>query len=253
MTREALHRTKMAVAIWCRVNLIARLERVGASIAAPLANIDGAVLGVVVFAAALGLTVFVATPEEPAKLNRLLIEHVVLFGMVDSTPFRLAYFCFFGALVAGALLLPFTGVAKLPSMATPARERSIAVAFFALIGGHLFAIDFTGLLTPSGVTPWVNTIYAAYAACVAVFVWNRRLAAWVIFATTTFVLLLAWWPAVSGLMLRVSVLHLPLVDEHFAALFSGGELLNFGYRLFVDVPIAYGILTPLGMAAAIRF
>ncbi len=215
-------------------------------------SVDRAAIGVVALAIGLGLLVFIETPEQPTRLSRFVAEHVVHFGIVDSLPLRLAFLSFFGALVAGGLFLRMADGTGRRLLEARRRQRWIELATGALIILHIVALSRSGMALPFSVTPLADAIYLAYGACAAVFIWNHRLPWQVVLAAILFIVLLAWWPATTGLMSRVHAPGMSLIDEHFAALFSGGQMLDFGYQLFLDVPARYGILTPIAIASAIR-
>jgi hypothetical protein len=224
------------------------LERIGESFPSP--TIDRAALRVTAFAVGLGLLVFFLVPADRTRLTRFAVEHVALFHIVDSTPQRLAFLAFFVTLAAGALAIRLIGPARLAPLSRTTWSRPIGFAALAAIALNVLAFGKQVLPTVWDATSLPT--YPAYAACVAVLIWNRRLPWPLIPATTALVLLLACLPGATGLMDRVSAPDLPSLDLHLSALFSGGEMLNFGYRLFVDVPVGYGILTSLALGGAIR-
>jgi hypothetical protein len=211
--------------------------------------VDRAALAVTCVAFAVAALVFWLVPVDPARLTRFTVEHVTVFNMVDSTPQRLAFMAFLATLLSGAIVLRVFWPSQPVALQTTGWQRR-AMAVVAL----LVAVVNVGAL--STLEPylglWVLLALLPYLAVAAVFIWNHRLPIWLVRAAVVPIVLLAWVPAATGLMLRIDAPMLPWVDQHLAGVFSSAHMLAFGRRLFVDVPANYGVTVQVAVAAALK-
>ena len=217
-----------------------------------LAEIDFRALRVAILAVGVGVLVFALVPVDPSRLNRFAGEHVVLFRMADSRPLRLAFFAFFISLIAGGLFLRRSGPAQSAPPMTPMQLRLVGLCAALLLVFNLFWFGRSIFWSPTGHTLPEGLVAAAYAACAAVLFFNRRLPPTAVMMAAALAVLAACWPDAADLVLRVKLSNLAAVDQHVSALFSGGPMLASGYRLFADIPVGYGILTPVALAGALR-
>jgi hypothetical protein len=233
------------------VRLRTAIQRLGADILITSYNLDRKALGVAVLAITFGLITYVAIPSDSARLNRFAIEHVQLFGIEDSTPLRCSFLTYFITLLTGAFILcRARPVTPMTSAATHTLEfiGSGAIALVLVTLGY----SAKAAMPQGGEARWLPALYLVYTASIAAFVWHRKLPRPAVPVSIVLILVGALWPTAIGSMSRVSLPLLPWVDQHLSALFSGGQMLEFGYRLFRDVPTGYGTLTPLALAATIR-
>jgi hypothetical protein len=213
---------------------------------------DRAACIVVSLAMAVGLAVFLGLPTDPDRLRQFAPEHTAMFAMVDSRPLRMAYIAFLATLIAGALALGLVAPARRGAL----RGRPGLQALLGLLVIVAVVLCMPALVVQPPAPGWralaMSALVPAYAAAVAVLAWHRRLPRGVVPVVTGIVVLLMLLPAATDLPERVSVPLLPWVDMHMAALFSGGQLLADGYRLFADVSISYGTLTPILLGGLAR-
>ena len=227
------------------------LDRTAAALNPALAAVDRAALMAVGAAFSMAAAVFWLVPADAGRLSRFTAEHVTIFGMVDSTPQRLAFMAALGVLLAGAAALRLSGPSRLevfPPAGKVWPQRLLAIAVLTAL-----VISFTSLGRLSRFTNiWVLTAIIPYLAAAAVFVWNRRLPVWLAGAATVAIVLIAWLPATTGLLLRIGPKELVWVDQHMAGVFSSADMLASGYRLFADVPVNYGLAVQIALAAALK-
>ncbi|MBR0655830.1 hypothetical protein [Plastoroseomonas arctica] len=226
------------------------LSRFGESAFAPLAAADRAALGLVALAFAAGLLVFLAFPADPARLARFTPEQVALFQIADSMPQRRALLAFLGCILVGAVLLRFR----------PWTSLRFGTRWAVLLGMAALVLPIVQILTLVDALPLLppdDRVHRAllmlgYAAATATFIAHRHVPSAALAVVIAAGLVLAWWPLQAGGMQRVSVPLMPMVDQHLAAVFSGGDMLAAGLRLFADIPTSYGLLTPLVIATAAK-
>lgn len=212
---------------------------------------DRAALLLVLVALAAGMLIFFALPADPARLARFAPEQVAVFAIVDSSPQRRALLVYLALLVIGALGLRF--VRPMAARPAPSWWPRAALAVIVAVQGVAFARMLRAVfLSPDWGGAVTLAIVAAYALAAMAFVWHRVLPRAVLVAVIAAGVLLAWWPLYDGTMQHVGATLMPWVDQHMAAVFSGGDMIGSGFRFLTDVPVNYGILTPLVSAALVR-
>lgn len=218
---------------------------------APLSRIDRPAMMLVWLAIAAGLIAFFALPADPARLAQFASEQVAAFSITDSSPQRRALLIYLGLLLVGAVVLRFLRPAR--PLAGPGWLLIAALAVIVALQGFALAqmlratLRLWPVLGSSGLA-----VFVGYALAGAAFIWHRALPTALLAALIVLGVVLAWWPVSGGAMHHVSAVMLPWVDQHMAAVFSGGDMLASGFRFFADVPSNYGILTPLALGALVR-
>jgi hypothetical protein len=235
-----------------RRRMVGVLDRLGAALYPGRLKLDVAAFIVVGLALTFAAVIFLLVPADPARLARFTAEDVEIFNMADSTRQRLAFIAFVAILFSGAAGLRLIGPLHDSTISTGAGAWPRRM--IALIALSVLAINIRTLIKDYGVPTQLLelALYLVYLAAAAVFVWNNRFPRWLVRGTIGLVLLLACAPAATELMLRIDAFGLPWVDFHLAAMFSNADMLAFGYRLFADVSVSYGLIVPVALVAALR-
>jgi hypothetical protein len=214
---------------------------------APLGVVDRAAILLVLLALAAGILMFFALPADPGRLTHFVPEQVAMFAIVDSSPQRRALLLYVALLVVGAAGLRFVRpMAWRPRPIWWPHVALAAIFLFQAVALREFFVLFTGR---GGAD---IAMLAAYVLAAIAFTWHRRLSAGLLAVLIASGVLLAWWPLHADSMQHVTPAMMPWVDQHLTALFSGGDMVATGYRLFTDVPANYGFLTPMVIAALAR-
>ncbi|MEQ1697501.1 MAG: hypothetical protein ABL901_16835 [Hyphomicrobiaceae bacterium] len=217
-------------------------------------NVDLAALAVVLASFAVAALVCLSITPDQARLSMFTLEHIEVFSMSDSLPQRAGFLAFLVVLVSGTVLVRVLGFRSIYAMPADCSDR-VATAIF--VAAFLIALRNFQMLNAyvrwdfrSVVGFSVSAI--PYVALIAVFIFAGRLPRWLVRSAMAVMVAFVVLPPLTGLMLRIRAEELLMIDHHMTIVFSAGELLAAGYRLFTDVPVTYGALLPVVLAGALK-
>jgi len=227
---------------------------------------DWAAVALTAASLALAWLVFHFVQADPARLTRFSPEHVSVFQMVDTTPQRLAFMAFLGGLILSGIGLRLVSPKPEAASHQPLQHLSLSwqrrlaatVAIAALVFGLPVLVSYGIPAHGAGLSTWIawvvdRPVLLAYVGVAILLVFSRYLPAWVVYLASIAVAGAALAPPAGKLLIRISGPLLPWADQHIAGVFATADMLASGYRLFVDLPLNYGVAAQLALAAALRW